>query len=213
MRMMRKIIYCALSAAILFQFGGCVSAAYIGMGALIDGKNASANSAVTPGVTGEQLKQIQKVTFVFGEKSSAGVNTLYNMGDLSSILEDNLTIEMMKLGYDCVSSQKIKKCLEEQGVQIAGVPTLEDSLKAGKTLGIHALIEGSLITLVSSNRSVLTTKSSIGSQIQSANIKLIDVATGNTLMVLSINYKRGESPDKAAKQLAILLKEKMQSQL
>lgn len=210
-----KNLFClVLIPLILSQLLGCL-AAYeaVALGGLakgaIDGiDKANIDAAVSPGVTKERLNQITRVSFVFGEDKQAADMML--TGGLTEILSDNLTIEMMKLGYVCVDSQKLKKALEDQGIQITSPIDLDNAIKAGKSIGVQAIITGNVRASASFKASgILSTKMSSTSMIQSAGLKIIGVENGDTLMVVAINYKHGQKPDKAAKSMARIIKAKL----
>jgi len=51
---------------------------------------------------------------------------------------------MMKLGYECIERQQLKKVLEEQGLQMTGAVDAGNAVKAGKIIGVQAIITGSV---------------------------------------------------------------------
>ena len=132
-------------------------------------------------------------------------------GGLTDIMADNLTIEMMKLGIECIERQRLRKVLEEQGLQMSGAVDTDNALKAGKIMGVHAIITGT----VQASHSVSTGYMGISgtkmtSLIQSATFKIISCEKADTLMAVSIDYKNGQKPDVAAQSMAQIIKAKLE---
>jgi hypothetical protein len=149
------------------------------------------------------------VSFAF-EKDNTVETQVY--GELTDVMADTLTMEMLKLGFECIDKQKIKKTLEEEGVQTNGKVNLENALKARKILGIQAIITGN-IKASSAFRTggIVSTKMTSTSKIQSAALKVIDVENADILMVVTINYKHGKNPDAASKTIAKVIKAKLEN--
>lgn len=212
----KKIVYLILLSLLLVPLYGCLvayEAAMLGSlaGDAIGGmEKKSVNAAVSPGVTKEQLGQIKRVSLIFGEDNST-IESL-NSGGLTDIMADNMVIEMMKLGYECVEKEKLKKSLEDQGIKINGMLDLENAIRAGKNLGVHAIITGNVASSSSFKGSagLMSSKVTSGVQVKSASLKIIEPEKGETLMVVSINYKHGQNVDKAAKSMAKVIKEKLE---
>lgn len=155
------------------------------------------------------MNQIKRVAFVFSaEAPTPGVP--FAPGGLTDIMADNLSIEMMKLGFECIERQRLKKVLEEQGLQMSGAVDADNAVKAGKIIGIQAIITGT----VHASQQMSTGYMGIGgvkmtSLIQSATFKIIGVEKADTLMVVAINYKNGQKPDVAAQSMAKIIKAKL----
>ncbi len=200
----------------LVFLGGCIEAAMylpeaIRAGASVMGsmEDASVNVAVSPGTTRERLNQIKKVAFVFSDTPTPGMP--FMPGGLTDIMADNLSLEMMKLGFESIERQRLKKVLEEQGLQMSGAVDADNAVKAGKIIGVQAIITGS----VQSSQKISTGYMGIGgmqttSLIQGATLKIIGVEQANTLMIVAINYKNGQKPDVAARSMAAIIKAKLE---
>lgn len=207
----QKIIYLSLTILLVSQLIGCVAAAaaYVAKG-VVDGiEDVKVDAAVSPGVTKEQLSKVKRVAFAF-EKDNTVETQVY--GELTDVMADTLTMEMLKLGFECIDNQKIKKKLEEEGIKFNGKVDLENALKVAKNLGIQAIITGN-IKASSAFRTggIMSTKMSSTSKIQSAALKIIDVENANILMVVTINYKHGKNPDAASKTIAKAIKAKLEN--
>lgn len=212
-----KIFYQGVVSIFLLVFlGGCMAAAFIPqvvqMGASAAGaiEDASINAAVSPGITKEQLSQIKKVAFVFSEgMPTAGMP--FMPGGLTEIMADNLTIEMMKLGYECIERQRLRKVLEEQGLQMSGAIDTDNAIKAGKIIGVQAIITGSVQASTSMSMGFMGVGGTkMTSLVQSATFKIIGVEKADTLMVVAINYKNGQKPNVAAESMAKIIKAKLE---
>jgi hypothetical protein len=162
-------------------------------------EKTSINAAVAPGVTKEKLASIHKVAFVF-----EGIDP--NDG-LTRIMSDNLAIELMKLGFECLEKSQFNNAAAEQNMQVNGVQRIINAIKAGQLSGIQGIISGGFIP----SGSMTTGPGNFSSTflIQSGTIKILSVETGENLMVVSINYKYGQKPDDAAKSIAKIIKWKM----
>jgi hypothetical protein len=214
----QKIIYLSLIILLVSQFIGCIAAAaayqaaalgHIAKG-VVDGiEGAKVDAAVSPGVTKEQLNQVKRVAFVFEGDNPVEMAV---SGELSDVMADTLIMEMLKLGFECIDNQKIKNTLEAEGEQINGKVNLENALKAGKNLGIQAIITGNIKTSSAFTASgVMSTKITSTSKIQSAALKIIGVENSDILMVVTINYKHGKNPDDASKTIAKVIKAKLEN--
>ena len=215
----KKIIYLSLTILLVSQFIGCIAAAAgayqaAALGSLakgvVDGADGvKVDAAVSPGVTKEQLNQVKRVAFAFEEDNPVEMAV---SGELTDVMADTLIMEMLKLGFECIDNQKIKNTLEEEGIQINGKVKLENALKAGKALGIQAIITGNFKTSSAASASgIFSTKITSTSKIQSAALKIIGVENSDILMVVTINYKHGKNPDAASKTIAKVIKAKLEN--
>ena len=215
----KHLFYLFFTSLIVFQFSGCVAAAAayqaVALGSLAKGtidsiEKANIDAAVSPGVTKEQLYKIKRLAFIFSENNQQGQMN-FSDGLMDDIMFDNITLEMLKMGYELVGVQKLKKALQDQGDQDIGTIDIGNAIKAGKIIGLQAIITGSINTSSSFGSSGLfSTKVTSSSKIQSVTIKIIGVETGDTLMVVAINYKHGKKPDEAAKSIARIIKTKLE---
>ncbi len=212
----KNVIYLILISLLVSQFIGCIAAAAyeaavlggLAKGAIDSAEKSSIDAAVSPGVTKDRLNQIKRVAFIFSEDNQK--ENVMVTGGLTDIMSDNLTIEMMRFGYECIERQKLRKALEDQGVQITGEIDLNNALKAGKFINVHAIITGTVRASSSIKSGLWSTKMTTTSVIQSATLKIIGVENGDTLMVVAINYKHGRKPDEAAKSMARIIKAKLE---
>jgi len=210
----KEVVMAMALVVMAVMLSGCMAAGFlpelVQAGASVMGsmEDASVNAAVSPGTTREQLNQIKKVSFVFSDTPTPGVP--FMPGGLTDIMADNLTIEMMKLGYTCIERQQLRKVLAEQGLQMTGAVDADNAVRAGRIIGVQAIITGT----VQSSHSISTGYMGMGgtkmtSSVQSATFKIIGVEKADTLMVVAINYKNGQKPDVAAQSMAKIIKDKL----
>jgi curli biogenesis system outer membrane secretion channel CsgG len=210
-----NLFSCILGIFLLALLSGCMAAPFIpqavmmGASAVSAIEDASINAAVSPGITKEQLGQIKRVAFVFSEDKPT-VDVPFAPGGLKDIMADNLTIEMMKLGFECIERQKLRKVLEEQGLQMSGFVE-DDAIKAGKIIGVQAIITGSVQSSTSMSMGYMGMGGTkMTTLVQSATFKIIGVEKADILMVVAINYKHGQKPNIAAESMAQIIKAKLE---
>jgi hypothetical protein len=215
----RILVYSLLILFSSIQFMGCITAAAtayeaIALGSLAKGvlesrEKANIDAAVSPGVTKEQLNQIKRVAFVLEDTGQKDHFML--TGGLTEIMSDGLTIEMLKYGYECVETLKLRKTLQDQGNKLTGPLDLNQALKAASLLNIQAIITGNVHASASMGSSgLLSTTVTATSKVQSVTLKFINVKTGDILMAVAINYKHGKKPDAAAKSMARIIRAKLE---
>jgi hypothetical protein len=207
----KRLLCLFLIISILFLLNGCV-AAYVGgvtADALRGLEKTKINAAVSPGVTKEQLQKIKRVAILFDEATGTGVLD----SGLSDILADNIAIELLKLGYECIGKEQLIKNLESQGLKIAGAINLENVIKAGKLMGVHAIIAGKVKSRTSykGSSAFFSMKMTSAALVQSATLKVLDPKEGDSLMMISISYKNGKKTDSASKSMAKILKAKLEN--
>lgn len=210
----KNLLHWIIVSMILVQFYGCIAAAYpaalIGEGVIGAMDKVKVDAAVTPGVTKEQLSQIKRILFYFEEETAT--EKMFLSKGQTGVFVDNLTIEMMKLGYECIARQKLKKSLDNPDNQNTGTADIEDTIKAAKAIGVQAIITGIVRASTSSRSSgLMSMKFTSSTVIQNATLKVVDVESGDTLMVIAINYKRGKKPDAAAHSIANIMKSKFEN--
>lgn len=211
----RNALHLVLVVSILVFMCGCI-AAYVG-GLAVDAiggiENTKVNAAVSPGVTKAQLSDIKRIVFLFSEDKPA--TEILGGGGLTDILSDNIAIEMMKIGFECIETEQLKAVLEEQGTSITGPLDIENALKAAKKLGVQAIITGNIKSNAAykSSAAILSGKVTSATLIQTTTLKILGATNGQSLMVISISYKNGQKPDSAAKSMVKILKAKIDDPL
>ena len=79
----------------------------------------------------------------------------------------------------------------------------------GKALGVQAIVTGNITA--GQNRSYgMLGVGRMNTVVQSATLKIIGVKKADTLMLVTINYKKGQNPHIAAEGIALVLKAKME---
>jgi hypothetical protein len=205
------VLYLVLSGWMLFQLSGC--AALTGTGEVTNMlksklvKNAAGSMAkpvidmaIVPGVDIEQLSGIKKLAVILknnnGGNNGGGNHT--DMNGRADIFADNLVIQMMLAGYDCIENRRLLLVLKENGIQWEDDLELENLLiRTAFALGAQAVIT----TAVQRSNDL----------IHNASLKLINAENSNPLMYLAINYKQPKYPHVAARNIANVLKSKLDS--
>jgi len=169
-------------------------------------EKADISAAVSPGITKEELNQIKHVALVFGgERPAVGVGG----GDLSLMVGDSVGIELMKLGFQVSDRQKLKAVLDEQHLQMSGLADVRTAAKIGKIIGADAIITGNVTGTQTFHTGMFGGRMS--TVVQNASLKIIGVERADTLMAVTINYKKGQPPNIAAESIAAIVKAKLEN--
>lgn len=182
------------------------SALQIGASAYAAIEKADINAAVSPGVTKEELNQIKHIALVFGGESPTATSA---GGDITTIVGDNLSIELMKLGFEVSDRRRLQSVLEEQGLQMSGLAEPKVAIKIGKMIGAQAIVTGA-VTGGQTYHFDMFGRGRMSTIVQNASLKIIGVEKGTTLMAVTISYKKGQNPKVAAESIAAVLKAKLQ---
>ncbi|MBN1829791.1 MAG: hypothetical protein JW884_11685 [Deltaproteobacteria bacterium] len=130
-------------------------------------------------------------------------------------MSDNLTLELMGLGYKVVERSSLDKVVSEQKLQMSGLLDPDTASKVGKLVGVDAVILGNVST--SQNMKTSSGFMGIGAQISNASVisnatmKIVGVEKGDVLMMVTLSYKNGQQPTEASKAMAIALSEKLKN--
>ena len=124
------------------------------------------------------------------------------IGDLASVEGDNLCVELTRRGFKVYGWNELRKSAR-------GADTMDRMVKSGRALGAQAIITGSVVA----GRIRSFGMFGVGgfkTVVQSVTLKVIDIKTGDFFMMITINYKIGQSPKVAAEGMAIVLQAKME---
>jgi len=88
-------------------------------------------------------KKITKIAVLPFDVS--GYKGFDNGANLGENVADQYTLEFINMGYNVVERTRLEKILREQGVQMTGVIDPNDAVKAGKILGVHAMVFGTVV--------------------------------------------------------------------
>lgn len=193
----------------LFLVTGCPAVAFIPeaimLGASVAGSTESADidAAVSPGVVKEDFGKIKRIAILFDKPQTHAA-----YGDLTNVVADSITIELMKLGFDVVERQQLSAVVKAQQLQQTGLLG-ENLIKMGEVLGVNAVVTGSVTSSQSFKTGFMGMGSKMTHLVQNASLKIISCENARTLMVVTLNYKKGQKPHDAAKSIAAVLKLKI----
>lgn len=167
-------------------------------------ENVDLNSAMSPGISKDDLNKIKRISVVLGaSQSQTGTQApvfKFTMGDdLTIIMSDNIALEFMKLGFEVIERSSLDRVLSEQNLQMSGLADPVTAAKVGKILGIDAIVLGNLTT-----RQRYETGTMV-SVVSNATIKIVGVEQGKVLTIVTLSYKKGQNPTEAARTMAIAL--------
>ena len=118
--------------------------------------------------------------------------------------------------YEVIERSSLDKVLSEQKLQLSGLTDPANAESVGKILGIDALILCNITT--SSSMQMNTGFMGAGSDfrqsqlVSNASLKIFGVdGGGKVLMMVTLSYKKGQSPSEAAKTISIALSEKIKN--
>ena len=191
---------------ILFLLTGCVqtlslitlplTGIQLGTMAYQSIEKADINAAVVSGVTKKDLEEIKHVAIFWGQENPT--QTHERMENLGTVVGDNLRIELMKLGFLVCDESKI-------------VNSAQTDLSTDKmaNLGVQAIISGKITPGQIRSFGMLGV-GRINTVVQSVSMKIIGAKNSNTLMIVTIDYKKGQNPQAAAEDIATVLKTKLE---
>jgi hypothetical protein len=172
-------------------------------------EEADINAAVSPSVTKEELGKIKRIALIFVDSGTTETSGIGTSGSLTTIVRDNLALELLKEGFEVVEAQKLKSVLQEKGTQVDSIH-MDKAIKAGKLLGVQAIVVGAVSGSYAGSFGPFTGQTRMHLSVLSASIKIIGVEKADTLMVVTINYKNGQNPSVAAESLAVVFKAKIE---
>ncbi|MDI6743856.1 MAG: CsgG/HfaB family protein [Thermodesulfovibrionales bacterium] len=214
------------SCLMLLSLTGCVEAiAYLpslieaGGGAIAGLENVDVKAVVSQGISISDLQKIKKVAVVLGTGNQTQTNPSMAFpmtgGDLTNVMADNIALELMQLNYIVIERASIDKVLSEQKLQMSGIADPATAAQVGKILGIDAVVLGNVTS--SQKTQISSGFMGIGSGITSAQVisnatmKVVGIEQANVIMMVTLSYKKGQSPTEAAKTMAIALTEKLKN--
>jgi hypothetical protein len=150
-------------------------------------------------------KQTLTLQVFLGQESTEP--PLGRIGDLGAVVGDNLCVELTKLGFRIRDGSRLQKSTVNKLAK-AGYSS-RNVAKIGRTLGVQAILTGNVTA--GQNRSFgMLGVGRMNTVVQSATMKIIGARKGNTLMLVTINYKVGQDPHVAAEGIAMVLKAKLE---
>ena len=162
-------------------------------------ERAQIGVVVSPGIEKEDLGVITQVAVVMGGESRT--RPYGRIGDLASVVGDNLSIELARLGFQVYDWNNTGEDAHKTAARTV--------VERGKTLGAQVVVTGSVAA--GHNRSLgMFGVGAFKTVVQSATLKVIDVKTSDLLLIITINYKVGQSPKIAAEGMAMVLQAKLE---
>ena len=180
-------------------------------------ENVEVNAALSKGVTEADFKKIKKIAIVIGSTNSSTKQIgMMGGGDIEAVMIDNMSLELMKLGYEVIERSSLDKVLSEQKLQMSGLTDASNAEAVGKILGIDALVLCNITTAsaTSMNAGFMGMGSSVSQSqlISNASFKIFGIDSGGkVLMLVTLGYKKGQSPTEAAKTVAIAFSDKVKN--
>lgn len=185
---------------------GCAAVAvtpFVGAAAVKD--TAEVDIAVSPGISKKTLESIRRISvFLESEgrttqhtlppagtavsasfKSNAGPTQKHEL--LDQLVNDYVGLGLMKIGYDIVERRRLETVVEEQALQQTGLLDQNHLIKAGKVLGLQAIVLGSYIPSQKLNIGVLK-GGGITHTIKQASFKLVGIEEARTLIMVIVSY-------------------------
>jgi hypothetical protein len=164
-------------------------------------EKADIEAVVPQGISEEDLSGIRRIALFMGGESN--VRPYGRIGDLASVVGDNLSVELTKRGFHVYDWGVIQHTGRT-------ATTIHDMVEKGKVLGAQAIVTGS----VAGGQTRLLGILGVGgfkTVVQYATLKVIDVRTADCLMIITINYTVGQNPKIAAEGMAMVLQAKLES--
>jgi len=166
-------------------------------------ESADIDAAVSPGVVKEDFEKIKRIAILFDKPQTHAA-----YGDLTNVVADSIIIELMKLGFDVVERHRLSTIAKEQQLQQTGL-LRENLIKVGEVLGVNPVVTGSVTSSQSCKTEFMGMGSKMANLVQNASLKIISCENARTLMVVTLNYKKGQKPNDAAKSMTAVLKLKI----
>lgn len=213
-------------AILCLNLAGC-PAAFLAAGvagvASIEDK-VETDIAVSPGVSKQTLLGLNRVAVFLQTKASEGQYATKNTSPhpesvgvegqgykrtqfqlLDQLLSDYTALHLMKIGYDVVERNQLEAVVEEQALHQTGLLDERNLIKAGKVLGVQAIIIGSYVPSQKINFGI-SKGGAVTNTVKQATLKLVSVNEGRTLVLAIVDYKgAGGEFKEVAKYLAGLI--------
>ena len=211
----RKVGIIVLSLSISLLLTGCVemfalisvplTALQLGATAYQSIEKADIDAAVVSDIKEKDLRKIKRIVVVMGQESTEP--PVGRIGDLGAVVGDNLCVQLTKLGFNVRDGSRLKNSTK---ILLVGSGYNARKVAAiGKALGVQAIVTGNITA--GQNRSYgMLGVGRMNTVVQSATLKIIGVKKADTLMLVTINYKKGQNPHIAAEGIALVLKAKME---
>jgi hypothetical protein len=154
-------------------------------------ESADIDAVVSPGVVKEDFEKIKRIAILFDKPQT---HAAYR--DLTNVVAD------------VVERHRLSTIAKEQQLQQTGL-LRENLIKVGEVLGVNPVVTGSVTSSQSCKTEFMGMGSKMANLVQNASLKIISCENARTLMVVTLNYKKGQKPNDAAKSMTAVLKLKI----
>jgi hypothetical protein len=212
----KQVLFSLLSLLMVLLLCGCVetltllsvpvTALQLGTTAYHSIEKADIDAAMISETPEKDLKDIKHVAVILGQESTDP--PVGRIGDIEAVVGDNLCIHLNKMGFKVCDGSKLRKSTIRRLGKTGFTPQQVTDL--GKALGVQAIVIGHVTA--GQHRSLgMLGVGRMNTVVQSASMKIIGVKRGDTLMLVTINYKVGQNPNNAAEGIAMVLKAKLEN--
>lgn len=212
--LLRKVLTYSILLAIYLLTFGCAGALIAGGGVVAtELEDVDVKAALQPYITYEDLQKIRRVAVIIATESQIQTDqqsSSTSSRELINIMLDNITLELMNLGFHVIERISLDKVLSEQGLQLTGAIDARTAARVGKIMGIDAVVLSNIII-----RQKILGHIGIGSRqvISDATMRVVGIEKGDVVMIVTLSYKKGQKPAEAAKTMAIALSQKLKNPL
>lgn len=227
-----KLVVASVFVFICLVMSGCYQMASVGAslvhqgvmgaaGAVGNMENVDVKAALGPSTNQDAIKNVKKIAVVLssGTTVQSPLAGLYgsSSGDVTSVMTDNIQLELTKLGFEVVENTLLKRALTEQNVQLSDL-TESNVVKVGKAMRVDAIVLCNVTA--SSNMKMNPGFMGFGSgagfasvqMVTNATMKMVGVANGGRIMmIVSLSYKNGQKPTEASSVMALALAERVKN--
>ncbi|MDD5475641.1 MAG: hypothetical protein PHU03_03905 [Syntrophales bacterium] len=211
-RSYRELLAITIPAVVLLIYGCAavsivsipVTAINVGSMAYQALETADISIAIDPEADIEEWNSIRRIALWMGRENAA--RPCGRIGDLGAVVADNLVVELMSHGYSVYGPDRIPIAPSDEKDKVES--ERQRLIAAVRDLDVQVIVTGSVsASHINSMGFAGTVRTS--TVVQSLSLQMTEAAGGRTMMILTIDYHTGQSPQVAAKGAAIILKAKM----
>ena len=163
-------------------------------------ERAEIDIVVSKKVSKKNLGTITYMAIFMG--SDSPIRPYGRIGDLASVVGDNLCFELTRRGFRVYGGNELNKSAKDSG-------SAREMVESGRAVGAQAIVTGNVTAGHVCSLGLLGV-GGFKTVVQSATLKVIDAKTADFLMMITINYKVGQNPKVAAEGMAMILQAKIE---